>query len=111
VSFGYFTGDKNNTGVVKVSSGRVHFNARDATMSLKQLIESYLRIGKAFGAAVALADFGLSATEIEKVFSGYNEDYHISRFFKFSNQSGAAFSIDSEPVTHIVIDSGIDSIL
>jgi hypothetical protein len=80
-------------------------------MPLRQLIEHYLKVGGSFGMPVALSAFGRSAPEIEKLFSIYNEDYHISRFFHFANQSGAAFSIDNEPATHISIDSEINSIL
>jgi hypothetical protein len=80
-------------------------------MPLRQLIDEYLKVGGSFGAPVALSALGRSVPEVEKLFSIYNEDYHISRFFHFSNQSGAAFSIDNEPATHISIDSEINSIL
>ena len=92
--------------IVSVEAAR-----RASIMPLRQLIEHYLKFGGSFGTPVALSAFGRSAPEIEKLFSIYNEDYHISRFFRFSNQSGAAFSIDNEPATHISIDSEINSIL
>jgi hypothetical protein len=60
---------------------------------------------------VALRSFGWIAPELENVFSSYNEDYHISRFFHFSKLDGTVFSIDNEPATHISIDSQINSIL
>jgi hypothetical protein len=80
-------------------------------MPLRQLVDKYLALAGVFGAPVALTSFGLNATELESLFSAYNEDYHISRFFRFSNSSGPAFLIDNERVTHVAIDSEITSIL
>ena len=90
--------------------GRYNFR-RAPIMPLRQLVEQYLRLARVFGTPVALRSFGLPLPEIEKVFSSYNEDYHISRFFHFSKQDGSVYSIDNEPVTHIAIDSEINSIL
>jgi hypothetical protein len=84
---------------------------RAPIMPLRQLVEQYLRLAKIFGTPVALRSFGLTAPDLENVFSSYNEDYHISRFFHFSKQEGTVFSIDNEAVTHISIDSEINSIL
>ena len=80
-------------------------------MPLRQLVDKYLALAGVFGAPVALTSFGLNAPELESLFSAYNEDYHISRFFRFSNSSGPTFLIDNERVTHIAIDSEITSIL
>jgi hypothetical protein len=84
---------------------------RAPIMPLRQLVDSYLRLAGTFGAPVALSGFGMTPPEIENLFSSYNEDYHISRFFHFSNSSGTPYSIDNEPATHISIDSEIRSIL
>jgi hypothetical protein len=84
---------------------------RAPIMPLRQLVDRYLALAGTFGTAVTLSSFGLSAPEIEKLFSSYNEDYHISRFFRFSNANGTAYSIDNEPATHISIDAEIGSIL
>jgi hypothetical protein len=89
----------------------VEATRRAPIMPLRQLVEQYLRLAKVFGTPVALRSFGLTAPEIEEVFSSYNEDYHISRFFHFSKQDGTVYPIDNEPVTHISIDSEINSIL
>jgi hypothetical protein len=83
---------------------------RAPIMPLRELVDHYLALAGAFGVPVALVSFGLSAPELENLFSSYNEDYHISRFFHFSHSSGQSFSIDNEPVTHIAIDSEINSI-
>lgn len=84
---------------------------RAPIMPLRQLVDRYLVLAAAFGVPVALTSFGLTAPELENLFSIYNEDYHISRFLHFSNSSGPAFSIDNEPATHIAIDAEIKSIL
>ncbi len=63
------------------------------------------------GKVVALSDFGLSAAETERIFSGYDEDFHISCFFHFSEAQGQKFTIDGIPATHVSIDAEIESIL
>jgi len=60
---------------------------------------------------VALSSFALSPAETERLFSGYDEDYHISRFFHFSQDAGTPFFINGFPATHVAIDSEIQSIL
>jgi hypothetical protein len=84
---------------------------RAPIMTLRQLVERYLALAGTFGTPVALSSFGLTAPETETLFSGYDEDYHISRFFQFSSSGGASYNIDKEPATHISIDAEIRSIL
>jgi len=84
---------------------------RAPIMTLRQLVERYLALAGIFGTPVALSSFGLTTPETETLFSGYDEDYHISRFFQFSNSGGASYNIDNEPATHIAIDAEIRSIL
>jgi len=74
-------------------------------------LDRYLALAGAFGTPIALSSFGLTASEIENLFSSYNEDYHISRFFQLSNSAGTAYNIDNEPATHIAIAAEINSIL
>jgi hypothetical protein len=45
------------------------------------------------------------------VFAILDEDYHISRFFHFSNSVGASYQINGFPQTHITIDADIREIL
>ena len=78
---------------------------------LRRLVELYLSAAGTFGIPVSLASFALSQAETERIFSGYDEDYHISRFFHFSQQAGPPFSIDGFPATHVSIDAEIQSIL
>jgi|SRR5215467_16213403 len=84
---------------------------RAPTMPLRELVRLYLQYAREYGQTVALSNFGLPATEIERIFSGYDEDYHISRFFHFSEAQGQRFMIDGIPATHVSIDAGIETIL
>ena len=89
----------------------VEATLRAPIMPLRQLVDRYLALAGAFATPVALSSFALTAPEIENLFSSYNEDYHISRFFHFSNSTGTAYNIDNDPATHISIDAEINSIL
>jgi hypothetical protein len=80
-------------------------------MSLRELVDRYLSLAVSFGIPVALTGFALTQTETERLFSGYDEDYHISRFFHFSEETGTQFSINGIPATHVAIDAEIESIL
>ena len=84
---------------------------RAPIMTLRDLVRLYLAQAGKFGEPVALSAFGLTDAETERLFSGYDEDYHISRFFQFSEGSGERFSINGIPATHVSIDSEIQSIL
>ena len=86
--------------------------ARQAPMMpLRELVDRYLSAAARFGIPVALSSFALSPAETERLFSGYDEDYHISRFFHFSQDAGTPLSINGFPATHVAIDSEIQSIL
>jgi hypothetical protein len=82
-------------------------------MELRQLVEKYLAAAGAsgFGASVPLSAFGLSREETDKQFSALDEDYQISRFFRFSQRDGTSFSINGFPQTHIAIAAAIQTIL
>jgi hypothetical protein len=84
---------------------------RSSTMSLGDLVRLYRSQAGSFGEPVALFAFGLTKAETERLFSGYDEDYHISRFFQFSESAGQKFSINGIPATHVSIDAEIQSIL
>ena len=84
---------------------------RAPMMSLQQLVANYRALASEFGQAVALSAFDLTPAETERLFSSYDEDYHISRFFHFSEVSGQAFSIDGIPATHVSIDPEVETIL
>jgi hypothetical protein len=80
-------------------------------MPLRELVDRYLSVAGGFGIPVALSSFALSAAETERLFSGYDEDYHISRFLHFSQDAGTPFSINGFPATHVAIDAEIETIL
>ena len=79
-------------------------------MSLRGMVDSYLSASNGFGVSVALSSFALSQAETERLFSGYEEDYHISRFLHFSRNAGTEFLINGFPATHVSIDPEIESI-
>jgi hypothetical protein len=85
--------------------------------SLRNLIEKYRQLAGGFGRPLALAAFGLSREETERVFGIFDEDYHISRFFHFSLQpaaaehSGQSYLINGFPQSHVALDAEIESIM
>ena len=88
-----------------------HATGRAPIMLLRDLVSSYRSLAGKFGEPVALSGFGLTKAETEHLFSGYDEDYHISRFFQFSETTGDKFSINGIPATHVTIDAEIQTIL
>ena len=84
---------------------------RAAMLSLQELYRVYATIAAKPGEPIPLAAFKLSLEETEKLFSAFDEDYHISRFFHFSESDGQKYLIDGESVTHVAIDSEISTIL
>jgi hypothetical protein len=84
---------------------------RAPNMSLSELVRHYRSQAGEFGRPVALSAFPLDHGEIERLFSSYDEDYHISRFFHFTAGDGQKFSINGVSATHVSIDSEIETIL
>lgn len=84
---------------------------RTPIMSLSELVRHYRSQAGEFGRPVALSTFPLGHAEIERLFSSYDEDYHISRFFHFSESDGQQFSINGIAATHVSLDADIESIL
>lgn len=83
----------------------------DLMMPLRELVQRYLAIAGKFCVPVALSSFSLSPAETERLFSGYDEDYHISRFFHFTEEAGVKYTIDGMPATHVLVDAEIETIL
>ena len=84
---------------------------RAHNMSLSELVRHYLSQAGEFGRPVALSAFPRGQAEIERLFSSYDEDYHISRFFHFTEAEGHKFSINGVSTTHVAIDAEIEAIL
>jgi hypothetical protein len=84
---------------------------RAPMMPLQELVAKYRSLAGEFGQPATLSAFALTPAETERLFSGYDEDYHISRFFHFSEMQGEKFSINGVPATHVSLDSEIQSIL
>jgi hypothetical protein len=80
-------------------------------MTLVQLVGRYCALVPEFGQPVPLSSFQLTSAETERLFSSFDEDYHISRFFHFSESSGEKFSINGVPATHVSLDAEIETIL
>ena len=86
-------------------------STRKPSMNLHEAVERYLAAAGSYGMPVSLGTFGLSREETEQLFSAFDEDYHISRFLKFSNSSGENYRINGFSQTHISIEKEIQSIL
>ncbi len=84
---------------------------RAPMMSLQELCRVYTTIAAKSGEPVPLSAFKLSKEETEKLFSIFDEDYHISRFFHFTRSPGEKYSINGESATHVAIDPEISSVL
>lgn len=80
-------------------------------MTLSQIVEKYLAVAGGFAFLAPLADFGMERAEAERIFSALDEDYHISRYFHFSQVSGPAYMVNGFEQTHISIDEEIQSVL
>jgi hypothetical protein len=84
---------------------------RAPMLPLRQLVDRYRALAGDFGTPIPLTAFNLSRTETEQLFSSYDEDYHISRFFHFDDLDGMTFTVNGEAVTHVAVDAEIESIL
>ena len=80
-------------------------------MNLSEVVKKYLAISGSYGRPAALADFGLDRVQTERVFSAFDEDYHISRYFHFSRDTGSAYTINGFGHTHVSIDTEIQVVL
>jgi len=80
-------------------------------MNLRNVIDKYLAVAGGYGKSVPIESLGLSHQETERIFDMLDEDYHISRFFRFSKAAGQSFQISGFAQTHISIDAEIQDIL
>jgi hypothetical protein len=80
-------------------------------MTLREIVEKYLAIAGGFTFLAPLADFGMERGDVERIFGALDDDYHISRYFHFSQVSGPAYRINGFEQTHLSIDGEIQSVL
>ena len=81
------------------------------TTGLKDIVEKYLAVAGGYGKSIPLAALGDSREDVESTFGAFDEDYHISRFMRFQNDSGTAYQINGFPQTHVAIHAEIQTIL
>ena len=86
-------------------------NCLPKMLSLKEVVDRYSSLSKQWGDPVALEAFALDPEETIKLFTSLDEDYHISRFVKFSFDHGRLYLISGNPSTHIQIDAAIRDLL
>jgi hypothetical protein len=86
-------------------------------MTLRETVEKYRALAGGFGRPVALSSFGLTPDEVTQHFGLFDEDYHISRFFRFtlatavSKTKDQTYLINGFPQSHVSIDAEIETIL
>jgi hypothetical protein len=80
-------------------------------LTLKEVVDRYSSLAQQGGEPVALEAFALGPEETIKLFTSLDEDYHISRFVRFSLGHGRLFLISGNPSTHIQIDPAIRELL
>ena len=88
-----------------------HTASPTSMISLQELYRLYTSLAAKPGEPVPLSAFKMSHGETEKVFSIFDEDYNISRFFHFRNEHGDKYLINGETVTHVVVDPEIRLVL
>ena len=86
------------------------------TIRLPEVVKKYLAAAGGYGESVAIAKLEIPREELQRSFDFLDEDYHISRYFRFENvpdadDSTASIVINGFPQTHIAIDPDIQSIL
>src|SRR5258707_2624901 len=84
---------------------------RAPMLSLQELYRVYTTIAAKPGEPVPLSAFKFSKEETEKLFSIFDEDYHISPVFNLTEAGGEKYSINGENATHVAIDPEITAIL
>ena len=80
-------------------------------LRLQEFVSKYLALSGGFEKSVALSSFDFPAKEFQALLNSLDEDYHISRFFHFSNSAGTTFEINGFPQSHVAISAEIQSIL
>jgi len=86
-------------------------------MTLRDIVQKYRALAGGFGRPVAIEAFGLAHEETERVFSSFDEDYAISRFFHFTldqalgNSPDRTYQINGFAQSHVSLAPEIEAIL
>jgi hypothetical protein len=86
-------------------------------LTLRETVGKYRILAGAFDRPVELAAFGLTREETERTFGVFDEDYHISRFFRFTLDRALAklpekiYQINGFPQSHVSLDGEIERAL
>jgi hypothetical protein len=86
-------------------------------LTLRELVDRYDLLADQSGEPVALSAFGLGDDETQNLFTAFDDDYHISRFFHFSldpaleQTPDKTYQINGFPQSHLSMDAGIEGIL
>ena len=65
-------------------------------MNLREAVQKYAKAAGGYGRPLALAAFGLSTDETEKIFSVWDEDYQISRFMELTLEPSGSVPRESD---------------
>ncbi len=86
-------------------------------MTLDDVVQKYRALTGGFGRPIAIEAFGLPHEEIERLFSSFDEDYRISRFFHFTldpaleSSPANTYKINGFAQSHVSLALEIESIL
>jgi hypothetical protein len=80
-------------------------------LTLRELVDRYDLLVRQSAGPIALSAFGLADDATQSLFTTFDDDYHISRFFHFSSGAGKSYVIHGESVTHVSIDPAIRGLL
>ena len=80
-------------------------------MNLNEVVKKYIQISGGYARPVSLADFGLLREQTERIFSAFDEDYHISCYFHFTGSGGTAYKLNGFDYSYVLIDAEIEFIL
>jgi hypothetical protein len=89
-------------------SGR--FGCRGSCVELRAAVAKYLDVVKEFGRPMPLAEFGVPKDELERVLSGWDEDYHLNRHFELIAASPAC-GLGNAPMLYVVNGLACSSIV
>jgi len=80
--------------------------------TLHDVVKRYRALAGEFGRPLALGEFALTRAQTESLFSVFDEDYHISRFFHFTlDRAFQPYQINGFPQSHVSLDAEVETLL